>query len=1153
MTHGMHFGGESIPFQRPICFFVRSTRGIAALVIALCVITGIFLAPYPLQAQVGTGDILGTVTDSTGAVLPGAKVIIKNTNTGEQRVSATNGKGEYVFSTLQNGTYKLTVEMAGFKSYSVAGLQLSTGDRARFDASLTTGAVTETVQVTGEAAALQTDSSEVSSTIDSNVVQDLPLNNRQFVTALRIQPGITAGAQGGKSSSGSPSDRRDDATIVANGQSSALNNQMIDGFDNNERLNGLIGLQPSIDGIQEVKTDTSSYRAENGRTAGAVINVITKAGTNSFHGSAYDYFRNDILDAPDYGFGKTMKKAKYRQNNFGGSIGGPIWKDRTFFFFDLEETRVIKGKTYNTFVPTAYERANPGDFSDYGGPVVPQEALSPLMLKYFSLFPLSQDDTSTPGLGKRTDSPSNVVNGRVWDLRIDHHFNSNNLLFARYASNPVTTEVNEPWPVIAQGGPYSADAIANFSGIYPGGSGIGFPGPSSTKSQNFQMDFLHIFSSALLVDVKAGFTRVNIQTLPENYGKGASDKLGIPNAHIADLPQTDGLMGVGGPTFEWSFLGDSNSIPQVNINNSFQYAGSLTYTRGSHTFKVGAGFTQRQLNPWSDDFIAGFFVFAPTPPYFDDRANFLTGHAVGALRGDALIRPAYRTNEFYGYAQDDWRITPKLTLNLGLRYDVFSPFSEKHGFYANYVPATETFIQGTQNKHIGVATDYSNIAPRFGFAYSLDNKTVVRGAFGISFFPPDVGMVSGGGGAAPISVVQNPNPGYVYEYNSFGPQIFSNQLTGPPVPTKDVDISNGSWKSNPGVTLVSAKSPGLSSAYAEQFNLGVQREIGNNTLSLNYVGVMGHQLLRAINAQNPGPSGAGQATKSYLYPDLYLASNNCGTPNPATGACLGTINYVNNGSVSNYNAMQLIYARHATKGLSVNANYTWAHGLEATGNTVPADVHADYGNSGSDIRQRVAINASYELPFAKNAKGLTAILLKDWQVNTLYYWQTGLPFSVDSRATASNGLAYINEPGVTTDRPSYEPGKVARSNGSVNKWINTDAFHPQTQGTVSNQAPNQFRGPRDRKDDLSITKTFPIYREMKMEFRAEAFNISNTPNFNIGSNTTVGAWCTAADVTSGLCTTTDVPNMNGQLLGTITDTSANDDPRQFQFALKLKF
>jgi hypothetical protein len=1128
--------------------FGLSIRQIAILAIALGVLIGLLFAPLSARAQVGTADVLGTVTDFSGAVVADAKVTIKNLGTSAERTTTANAEGEYIFTTLPNGTYSLTVEAKGFKAFTVANLPLSTGDRARYDAKLEIGTITENVQVSAATVpVLQTDSSTISSTIEDSEVQDLPLNNRQFVTALELQPGISAGNVGGsaESANGSVYDRRPSAAVSANGQSSALNNQMVDGFDNNERLNGLIGLQPSIDGIAEVKMDTNTYRAEYGRTAGAVINVITRSGTNGLHGSAYDYFRNDIFDASSYNFYATPSlKPEYRQNNFGGSVGGPIKKDKTFFFFDLEEDRIIRGQTFYTTVPTAWERANPGDFSDAGQPslITMGIPLDPLMVKYFNLFPASQYDQN--GLGHRTDSPNLTQYGTTWDLRIDHHFSANNLFFARYASNPVTTMVPEPWP---------QDPA---TGIYPGGSGAGLPGPSSTKSQNLQFDYVHIFTPVLLMDLKAGYTRVNIASYSWNYGKGASDKLGILNAYIPGLPQTDGLMDVGGPAFEWSPEGDAGITPILDISNTFQYSGAITYTRGTHTFKFGGGVNRRQIHEFDQSSIDGSFFFGDYPPFNYGPLDFLSGYAFAEIRGNRFIASNFRTWEAYAYAQDDWRVTRKLTLNLGLRYDDFTPFTEADGRYVNYIPSTESFIQGTQNPTIGIRDDYRNIAPRFGFAYSVTPKTVVHGAFGISFFPPDVGQVSDGG--ALVSTVQNGNPPYSFSYFNVGPAIFTQVLTGPVAPTP-VDLAT--WKTNPNLSELDAKSPGFSSAYAEQFNLALQREFGANTVSVNYVGVMGHQLLRTVNGQRPDPPGAGNPTPSYNYPDLYTASCVPGGGGPPS-ACVSAINLYNNGSSSNYNAMQVVFARRIVKGLMLNANWTWAHDLTdvpsgSSGALVPTNPKYDYGNDPTDIRHRVSVVASYALPFAKNAHGIMGAMLKGWQATSLGYWQTGLPFTVESTAPAPNGMSYTNQPGVSTDRPDVV-GKVSLHNPGLHEWFNVQAFRPQELGTVGNEAPNQFRGPRDRRVDLAITKNFSLKERFKLQFRAECFNLSNTPNFYLGnsfqegdSNASIGLWQYQIpnDPTSPVVGV----NTAGQTVGQITNTAANENPRQFQFALKLMF
>ena len=328
------------------------------------------------------------------------------------------------------------------------------------------------------------------------------------------------------------------------------------------------------------------------------------------------------------------------------------------------------------------------------------------MERMFDLYPASQSDVN--GVGYRTDSPPLTQFGKSWDLRIDHHLSANNLLFVRYADNPVTTVVPEPWPTITSG---------DYKGISPGGAN-NYPGPSTTASRNVQIDYVHIFSPATLMDLKAGYTRVNVQSLPFNYGIGASDTLDIPNAHIPGMPQTDGLMAIGSPSFPWGFLGSALGVPLIDINNTFQYSGSVTHTHGPHTIKSGGGFNRRQVAPQTDNQMSGFAVVASTPPFFNGEANMLSGHAVAVLRGNQINRPHYHTWEPYAYAQDDWRVTSKLTSNLA---SAMTSLRRSPRPMANmkYISTSESFISGTQNKTIGVGTDYQNLAPRFGFAYSL--------------------------------------------------------------------------------------------------------------------------------------------------------------------------------------------------------------------------------------------------------------------------------------------------------------------------------------------------------------------------------------------------------------------------------------------------
>jgi hypothetical protein len=1127
----------------------RLPRILVAVTSAL--VTFLLVLPLSVQAQVGTADVLGTVADSMGAVITNAKVTVRNLGTSATRNATTNDRGDYVFNILSNGSYSLQVEAPGFKTYFMSGIVLSAGDRTRIDVKLETGTVSEKVEVTATTAALQTDSSTVSSTMEEKAVQDLPLNGRNLINAIQVEPGVMAGfstsagniRQSELSSSGNtPEDRRPSSTIVANGQSDALNDQLIDGFDNNERFQGLIALRPSLDGIAEMTVDTNTYRAEYGRTAGAVVNIITKAGTNALHGSVYEYLRNDITDAGNY---FSTIKPEYRMNEFGGSIGGPIVKDKTFFFADVEDDRIIQGVPYLSTVPTVYEQTNPGDLSDIctaegitpTGPSdsdcpnliamgVPVAPISSALLKIYPSPNLSGI------VNNYSSSPRKTQFGATVDGRIDQHFSPKDLFFARYAYNPVNTLIPESLPETA-------------NGIFAGGKTSTFPGPSSTTAQNLQLDYVHIFSPGLLLDLKASYTRVNIQSVPLNYDRGSAAKLGIPNVDIPSVPGTDTMLGIA--IFSWESLGDGPNIPLFNTNNSFQYGGSLIYTRGRHDLKFGAGLIRRQVNAFQSGNAGGTYVFVGAPPFFNDKANFLAGDAVVELRQNQLTKTNFLTWEPSFYVQDDWRLNSKLTLNLGVRYDVFTPFTESHGNYVNFDPSTldsgvgaQNFILGTQNPTIGVKTDYKDIAPRIGFAYSIMPKTVLRGGFGVSFFPADVGNTIFMGANPPISIVQNQNPPINFNYQqamTAGPDglIFPDYTDGPVVPSA-IDLS--SYASNPQVTTVVSKAKNLRAAYVEQMNLILQREFGANTVSLGYVGVLGHGLLRTINPDLPAPPGADNPTPSYVYASKL--------PH------VSSITYSYNGSSSNYNSMQLIFTRRMSRGLSLNANYTWSHGLSNNlFNTLTSGPSIDYGNTYFDIHNRIAVTANYELPIGKNASGIKGVLMKGWQANSIFYWQTGMPFTVISQATAGNGLSYINQPGVTVERPSLI-GKGVLSHptsfvaGAI-QWLDPDAFTAPIQGTPGTERVNQLYGPRDRRDDLSLIKNFTYNERWKMQFRAECFNISNTANF-AEPDGTISTWTTG---TGGQLAAASYAQ--GDSFGSIVSLAGNEAPRQFQFALKLLF
>ena len=1064
-----------------------------------------------LQAfgQATTGDIVGSVSDSTGASIPGATIVITDVDTGTSRNGVSTDAGDFVFPLLQTGTYKVVVTAPSFKQFDENAITLTAGARVRVDAKLEAGSAGESVTVSGDTTpSMQTDSSTVQSSVTEKAVQDLPLNGRNFIGLVQLAPGVNAGNPSGIPAGGAPDDRRQSSSVVANGQSYLQNNQLIDGLDNNEREQGVIGVRPSIDAIAEVRIITSNYPAEVGRASGAVVNVITKAGSNQFHGSAYEFFRNDIFDTRNF-FTRTGDKPELRQNQFGGSVGGPIIKNKTFFFGALEYLREVTGSTYTDTVPTLFEEQNPGNFSDINGPIVPTADLSPVSLNYFKLYPAPNQTAQsiaadgTP-LGNFSFSPSRTFNSVTVDARVDHHFNDNNTLFVHYGYNPVNVNspgqlptANEFGKTIASGG------VGSFGQVFGAINGL-----SQIRAQGIAIDYLHIVSPKLVLELKTGFTRVNIQSTPLDYGTNLGDQFGVVNSNLgtADTSGLASILFFAGP---YASLGDGYFVPILNRNNNYQYNGTVTYTSGAHSIKAGGALVRRQLNYFQDQFSPqGGFAFFPTATYPNSMAAFLAGQAAFAQRGNLLVHPGYRLWEPSAFVQDDWRAASNLTINLGLRYEIFTPFTEAHNQYSNFnLSALQVQVAGVNTSStLGIKTQYKNFSPRVGFAMSLPHNTVVRGGFGMGFFPVDF-----------QNVIQNDNP--PFSFVCF--PCFSTQYPVLPLPSA-ASISNPAGQ-------LTTKSPNFGPGYNESYNLTVQRQFGANVLTASYVGLVGRKLLYEGDADRPLPPGANQPANGYVYATQL--------PN------VDSIAHNFNGAVSNYNSLQLAFDRHYTNGLTFAANYTLAHGMidgSPTGTSqdptglVTGDPSYDYGNSNLDIRHRVTTTANYQLPFGKSSTGLKALAVKDWQVNVLAFWQSGLPFTVVDSETQgptdpSPGLAYIGLPGVTEDRPNVV-GSEHVSNPGINGWFNTSAFVPQTPGTPGDVRRNAYYGPHDRRADLSLFKDLPLYEAVKLQFRAECFNISNTPNFDRPASILGGAG-----------------------FGKITDTVPGENPRQFQFALKMQF
>jgi hypothetical protein len=1103
---------------------------------SFCLLALSLLMMMPAMAQVNTADILGTVSDSGGAVLPNAKVTVQSLATNEVKTASTNASGDYVFNLMQPGQYTLTVEAPSFKK-SVVNLTVSAGDRARANVELQVGDVAQAVEVQAQSPALQSDSATLTTTLASQSVQDLPLNGRNFVTLVQSTVGVAAGPSNSILSGTRPDERRQTANIVANGQNEVFNNQLIDGMDNNEREQFTLMMRPSIDMIQEVKVDTNTYPAEVGRAGGAVINLLTKSGTNGFHGGAYEYLRNDKLNANDFFSNLSgVPRPKYRQNQFGGSLGGPIRKDKTFFFADVEALRIVQGvPTGQIFTPTLFEEQNPGNFSDQpGGIIIPPSKLDPVALKYWKLFPAP--NAGPPGfLGANyLNNVNKTYHSTTYDARLDHHFSERDSFFARFSYNPTYNSQPALFP------------NTTVDGVTVSAGGGIFPGPSEADSQGYMMDYVHIFTPTLLMELKAGYTRLWLYTSAPNQGTNASQKFGMPNTDVSD--QISGLAtidivpmrGVGS-----SFvLGDDRFVPILDINNLFQEQGSLTWTKGTHNVKSGASLIRRQLNYYQNTFGLGYFRF--TQSELIDLENFLQGMPDEIQRQVNPKRQYFRFWEPAVYIQDDWHAKPWLTLNLGLRWDHFSPITAAQGERSNFDPVLAAACTPSScnpfqvGATAGVKSYWTNFEPRFGFAVTPKAGFVVRGGFGISRYAQDYASGS----------MNLYNPPFVPLNLDCFPQTGTGASACPAgtgklfqgAPPVTIPTINNQL---PGT--VGAHAVDYPQAYIMQWNTTVQKQFGANVISVGYVGQVARHLQYAPNINIPPPSQAGLG----VYNPRVFASV---MPN------LASINYYTATGASEYNAAQFSFERRYAKGLTANVNYTFARNLSnisdggttgaaTVGAILPNNRSYDWGNSDIGIKHRLSFRVNYELPFGKNGSRLTKLAVGGWQVNLLAFYQSGVPFTVlDGVAPVPSNVSNL----VTVDRPNLVAGQsYVPANQNYTNWINVNAFTPQPVGTVGNETRAQLYGPHQRSADFSLFKDFQIHEAMKLQFRAEVYNITNTENFG-QPNITITKWsATLPGFGTGAPGATPVLGAGG--FGQITGSNLALNPRQYQFALKFIF
>ena len=1166
------------------------------------------------HGQADQGAITGLITDATGAAIPNAKVTLTNTETGLVLHAGTDASGNYVFSPIKIGSYKVEAGAPGFSSTVQQNITLHVQDRVEANLSLKTGGEDQVVTVTAAPPLLQTEEGSTGQVIEAKAINDTPLNGRNWVFIAQLTAGVAPsnGARGQKG-----------GDFNANGQRAEQNNYIMDGVDNNVNVVDFFNgasyvVRPPPDALAEFKVQTGSYSSEFGHSAGAVVNASIRSGTNKIHGALWEYIRNDAFDVREF-FQGTSPIAKYRQNQFGATLGFPIFKDKLFFFGDVEANRIVFGETHSGLtVPTALERI--GNFSELLNPSLvngntiqlyapsstangttqiannrldlqPGVKLDPVALKLLSLFPSPNQGVPGQTYNNYTSQTNTLDNTFQWDTRADWNISQKDQIFGRYSYN------HEPATHPAPLGP-----------ILDGG-GFGDTGQVVALGENFAGSETHVFAPTLTNEFRFGYNyghfsglhnNANNSTLASGLGLGgipfATNNGGLPSFNVG------GISGFGSPLF----------YATNEYENVYQILDNVTKVLGNHTIKGGVNIQRIRFSTSQPTQPRGTYNYngsytgrAGVANTGFGVADFLTNNQNSAAISNVFTSDDVRFNRS-GYLQDDWKASPRLTLNYGMRYDYSTPYLERHDNQAAFIPTSgptagastgaylipkskqgiplpvaftrllaldHIDIRYSDNRYL-IEPQKSNFAPRAGFAFKATNKAVVHGGFGIFF-----------GGLESTGYFPNLGENFPFEFDSTFAAGSCN--AGGLCPTNSITLENGFSDKIAAGLLNSIAQPTLRGSeakvrtpYSEQYNLTVEYGISNSMIaSVGYVGAVSRHL-QAF----PNPNGPVALAPSNFSGYVNSAGDKVNPLQPYPH--FGGFSYTAYDASSNYNSVQAKLDKRLSHGLSFLTTYTYAHSLDnaptplgSTGDFGYRSLNilgigADYGNSPFDVRQRFTLNGNYELPFGTGRKYMNNNRLLDLVVggfssSFVFRAQTGQPISV-----GTNGISSPSGSGVRAIRIG-DPFKAGGSPGSTNlgvtcptkvrtvqNFYNPCAFAnpqaddigystavyadspskqliPNTRSGVAalpyvGSGRSQTYGPGYERVDMSLFKTFHTIREQGLQFRADVFNVLNTPAYGNPSNSGISA-------------------RGGEITGLRSFQSNTPDSRFFQFALKYNY
>src|ERR1035438_5384321 len=1060
-------------------------RKFALLLVCLCVL---------VRAQTPIGTLEGQITDPDALPISNAEVSVHNTQTGLTRTIRSSRQGAFHFSDLPVGLYRLEVKAQGFAPYSASSIRVDIGQVVSWPVQLRIAGEHSVVNVSGEAVMVDT-SPTIGNVVSEKQVVDLPLNGRDLTQLGLLQPGVAPMTAGLAEAGGIA---RSGQAYAVNGQRPESNNYLLDGASNVDSVNGGYALRTPVDAVNEFRILTLNAPAEYGDTSGATTSVVTKSGSNYLHGDVYDFFRNDAMDARNFFAAETEP---LHRNQYGATVGGPIRKDKDFFFFYYEGQRNSAGETQAAIVPTAAERT--GDFSgltdpstgqpvplinEFTGQPFPGNQIAPYMQSPIAL--LAENLYPLPNIGtnvfESTQLGSNNYN--QGGLRFDHYFGPSDQFFARYSTSSLSEF--DPLPIAGAGVP-------------------GFPVTDAIVTNSITGSWVHLISPQTVQTVRASVFR-NVFLAGQAVNHAPASDLGFQYQPTLALNQGVPYLIVSG----YASLGNPITGPQNTYQNDFQGSYSVAMTRGRHNLKFGADLTREQINATLGIATNGFFVIAPFPAS-DSFASFLLRQSVQFFQGGGDFNRGLRKWVAAGYAQDEFRLNSRLTLNFGLRYEVNTPYVDIRNRMNAWAPGVQSTIYPNAPEGLlfpgdpvlpaGIAAvDYPEVMPRVGIAWDPfgDNKAVVRAGYGIFYD----GFTNGVGGPLQASISALP---WTQAYQLPGPGFdLANPYGGAATP-----FGSGNFVAPATVLTVQS---GMRPPYSQNWNLSIERALAKNyLLDVRYVGNKGTHLPRFIEA-NPSIYGPGVNANNNNEIREYTTCNSAGVCN------YGSVGLLADDSSSTYHALEVAFSRQYAHGLSFLASYWYSKSLDyiSTRNVAgsaptlvagendlaqnPFDLRAEHGPSLFDATHRFVFSGTWALPSWRAAPRAAAFLTNGWQFNAISSLSTGTPFTVYDSADVSLQGSAPEISGFYSSRPDLISNPNAGQPHTANEWVSRAPFlqlNPQTQaGQFGNEGRNVVRGPGIEDADVSLFKYFNIDETRRVQFRAECFNLLNHPNFGLPVN-----------------------------------------------------